>query len=182
VCISVGTWAGTVNPADYTYQVGNSTQFQTLTTASLTGLGDPSDSFDADLAGFFLTLPALGAGIPGFDDDLNALELGIADLATDEFTPILADLAAMGPGLDSSLGLLGFLGDFGSVSLSPIMTWLDELASTLLGVDDLVASIQSWVINMSATIDGLMADVEQMMMSAAMGGGTVGFSWSHYTE
>lgn len=130
----MGTWAPPLDPTLFVYTSGSATQFTDLAVSSLAGLGDAADTFDRDLAAFLSILPVLGAGIPGLDGDITAFESALADFNTDEFSPILADLVALGPGIDSAANALSLLGDFGSLDLSAILPWLNSLASQVLSV------------------------------------------------
>jgi len=127
----VGTWAPPISSDLFVYTPGPTTQFTDLAAQSLAGVGDASDGFDADWLAFLSILPAVGAGIPGLDSDITALESALSDFNADEFSPILADLASMGPGIDSAANALTLLGDLGSFSLSNVLPWLNGLASDI---------------------------------------------------
>jgi hypothetical protein len=142
----VGTWAPPIDPAAFAYTPGPTTQFTDLAAQSLAGVGDASDSFEGDFLGFLSILPPLGAGIPGLDDSIMSFESALADFNTDEFSPILADLANMGPGIDSAANALSLLGDFGSFNLGNVLPWLNLLASDVATAltNALYAANEAW--------------------------------------
>jgi hypothetical protein len=158
----MGTWAGSVNASAYAYQPGPSTQFSSLTESSLAGLGDLTDTFDADFAAYLLTLPAVGAGIPSLADDLAALEAAAADLATDEFTPILTDLGNLGPGLDANLATLTLLSDFGSSPLAGAAALLSTIESALTSIVQAVVNLQAWIPVINSEINVCLNDISEI--------------------
>lgn len=166
----MATWAPPLDPAAFVYTPGSPTQFSDLAADSLAGVGDSSDTYEGAFLEFLSILPAVGDGIPGLDDDLSAFELALADFNTDEFSPILADLINIGPGVDAAFFGLALLDDFGSSPLGTIMPWLNLLAGDLFNVEWLTTELYAVVRSIYSAVQWLLNEIAWILGGLGYGG------------
>lgn len=155
-------WVGDIDPTRYQYVAGSATEFSDLATSSLAGFGDTADTFDSDLAAVMALLPALGAGFNDVADIETALDSAVADLQTDDWTPLLQELSDLGTPLDAAISAIDFLDDFGQITLDFLSPFLSNMSDLLAGAEADIGSIGQSIADLTAEYSGLESEIQSL--------------------